>query len=89
MGPHAGISVPFKCEACGRNFYPAEGGKCRQCGRLLCLDHFSPSASEPICVSCRPQSKVADISVAGAAKLFFVVFAILVFLRICFVYLNG
>lgn len=89
MGPHADVIVPFKCEACGRDFHPAEVGKCRQCGRLLCLDHFSPSASEPICVSCRPQSKVADISVAGAAKLFFVVFAILVFLRICFVYLNG
>jgi len=31
----------FQCAKCGRTFAPADGGKCRACGRLLCLSHFS------------------------------------------------
>lgn len=91
MESSAGVIVPFKCEACGRDFAPAEGGKCRQCGRLICLYHLTYSASEPVCVSCRPQSSAPESSVTGAAKAVLAVLAMLAVVAgsIYYPYLNG
>lgn len=49
-----GVTAPFHCEACGASILPAEGGKCRHCGRLLCLHHFAVLSPEPICEACHP-----------------------------------
>lgn len=91
MASSAVVIVPFKCEACGRDFAPAEGGKCRQCGRLLCGDHFARPASEPVCVSCRPSGSASEVSVGGVAIVVLSVSAMLAVMvgSIYYPYPNG
>jgi hypothetical protein len=49
------MTIPFTCAECGSKFAPAEGGKCRACGRILCLQHLWETRNRegPICRECR------------------------------------
>ena len=39
-----GAVRPFRCEKCGREVAPSEGGLCPGCARLLCAEHFDAAA---------------------------------------------
>jgi hypothetical protein len=60
--------IQFRCEICGREFAPMDGGKCRRCSRTLCRDHFSALAPEPVCVFCRPLNESSAPQSSGSHK---------------------
>ena len=59
MTTHASIS--FRCDECGGQFAPADGGLCATCQRMLCWRHLYGwfggwrrfMGREAVCVHCR------------------------------------
>jgi hypothetical protein len=54
--------VPWRCEECGAAFETEDGGRCTQCGGILCRKHMfgwrvlereAAGSRGPICLECR------------------------------------